>query len=531
MSFTYAGLFGPEALIDDQGRPMTSATIDVFTHGTTTHAAIYKDRLRATALANPVPTGVDGRTAGQGLDGYGNLSFFADPGVYDLQITSARGVRVVEIEIEADPQESGNAASAADAVTTVSASGASQTVTIGSGGTATYDITLTANCTLTFDASGAPAGKALVLTLWLRQDATGGRTVTWPASVQWSAQSTPTFNTLAKRGDIVQLVSDDGGTSWVGALARSSVLTVGTPAAPSLTVTPGDTANALTWGAVLAAPGVTAYKLYRSTTAGAETLYQTLGNVTSYNDTGLTNGTTYYYKLSAVNASGEGTLSTEQSGTPVSGVPGAGSHYLNVTGAANSYASTPNQTALNNLTTLDLRIKANLADWSQGGAQACMVSQWVSGGLHWMLYFQSSGIRFAYHGASGDKFISYTPGIPGSPSGGTTHWIRFTIDSSGNIQGYNCTGEDGVSWSAWGSPVAGGTAMLAASGNVGLYVGTEGDGSSHPLTGHIMALRISALGAGSDLVEVDFSTQTAGSTSFTGITGETWTVGSAASIV
>ncbi len=65
---------------------------------------------------------------------------------------------------------------------------------------------------------------------------------------------------------------------------------------------------------------ITGYKLYRSTVSGSETLVATLGAVHTYADTGLINGGTYYYRISAVNAIGEGPLSSEVTVT-VSALP------------------------------------------------------------------------------------------------------------------------------------------------------------------------------------------------------------------
>src|SRR5205807_1857669 len=42
----------------------------------------------------------------------------------------------------------------------------------------------------------------------------------------------------------------------------------------------------------------------------------TIGNVLTYTDTAVTNGVTYYYQVSAVNAAGEGPRSNEASATP-----------------------------------------------------------------------------------------------------------------------------------------------------------------------------------------------------------------------
>src|SRR5262249_30218959 len=91
------------------------------------------------------------------------------------------------------------------------------------------------------------------------------------------------------------------------------------PGAPTLSSATGGNGNvALAWSAPASNGGsaVTAYKVYRSTTSGGETLLTTLGNVTNWTDTSVTNGTTYYYKGTALNSAGESARSNERSATP-----------------------------------------------------------------------------------------------------------------------------------------------------------------------------------------------------------------------
>ncbi|HYL67299.1 MAG TPA: spherulation-specific family 4 protein, partial [Nitrosopumilaceae archaeon] len=56
---------------------------------------------------------------------------------------------------------------------------------------------------------------------------------------------------------------------------------------------------------------ITNYNIYRSTSSGTETFLVRIGNVLSYSDTGLSSGTTYFYKVTAVNSAGESTQSNE----------------------------------------------------------------------------------------------------------------------------------------------------------------------------------------------------------------------------
>jgi sugar lactone lactonase YvrE len=88
----------------------------------------------------------------------------------------------------------------------------------------------------------------------------------------------------------------------------------GIPTAPSgLTASAGNAQITLAWNAV---PGATSYKVYRSTTSGSGYAAAGTSTATSVLDTGLTNGTTYYYVVTAVNTTGESPRSSEVSVTP-----------------------------------------------------------------------------------------------------------------------------------------------------------------------------------------------------------------------
>lgn len=70
---------------------------------------------------------------------------------------------------------------------------------------ATQYVTLTGNPTFVF--SNPAEGQ--VYRLKLKQDATGGRTVTWP-TIKWRNSTTPTLTTTPNKEDIVTLLYIDG---------------------------------------------------------------------------------------------------------------------------------------------------------------------------------------------------------------------------------------------------------------------------------------------------------------------------------
>jgi predicted phage tail protein len=99
------------------------------------------------------------------------------------------------------------------------------------------------------------------------------------------------------------------------------------PGAPAgLTATPGDGQVTLSWTAPASDGGspVTGYNVYKGTKSGGETgpANGTLVTATGYKVTGLVNGTTYYFRVTAVNRVGEGPASAEASAIPVT-MPGA----------------------------------------------------------------------------------------------------------------------------------------------------------------------------------------------------------------
>jgi autotransporter-associated beta strand protein len=138
----------------------------------------------------------------------------------------------------------------------------------------------------------------------------------------------------------VQAFRSCWGNSDYSAAARAATLAPPAPVTPvGLLATPGNTQIVLSW---LVSTGAGGYNLKRAAVSGGP--YTTIASLTgtSYTNSGLVNGTTYYYVVSAVNAGGEGGNSLEAAATPLAF---ATAYWTNVlTTAAQSWNANANWT-------------------------------------------------------------------------------------------------------------------------------------------------------------------------------------------
>jgi fibronectin type 3 domain-containing protein len=123
--------------------------------------------------------------------------------------------------------------------------------------------------------------------------------------------------------------------------AEVSATPLSPPSNPSppqnLAAVAGNGQVALSWDAPAWDGGspVTGYSLYRGTAGAGEVFIRTVGNILTYTDTGLTNGQTYYFQITASNVAGESGRSNEAIARPAM-VPGQPTGLVAVAGTLQS---------------------------------------------------------------------------------------------------------------------------------------------------------------------------------------------------
>lgn len=223
-----------------------------------------------------------------------------------------------------------------------------------------------------------------------------------------------------------------GSFLFVLILSTAAVLSAQTtrPAAPQAStsrksvtsvklVTPavaGSHSVALTWTqSTTTSPAITGNKVYRGTVSGGETLlYTSTTPIVTYTDGPFTTGTTYYYRVTAVNTNGESAYSNEVSAV-VPSVPAV------PTALASGLSSAPGSQSV-------------ILTW----AQSSTTSPAVTG-------------NNVYRGtASGNEVLVYSSTLPittytdGPYSSGATYYYRVTAVNANGESAYSNEISQGV---------------------------------------------------------------------------------------
>ena len=142
--------------------------------------------------------------------------------------------------------------------------------------------------------------------------------------------SMPTARILLASAVVDHTIYAIGGRGQTSALSFNTVESLQLPSQPqSLTAAAGNAVVDLSWGSVSDA---VSYTVMRATTAGGP--YSVIADDltgTSYSDADVTNGTTYYYVVTAVNSAGESANSNEANATPQEAPVAAGKALLVIT--------------------------------------------------------------------------------------------------------------------------------------------------------------------------------------------------------
>ena len=123
-----------------------------------------------------------------------------------------------------------------------------------------------------------------------------------------------TVFTAAGTYAVTAITYDSHGVSKQSTVKTLTITAPAAPASPTgLAAITGDTRAILNWTAV---SGATGYNVKRSTSSGGP--YTTVGSPTSatWTDTGLTNGTVYFYVVSSTNSGGESANTAQVTTTP-----------------------------------------------------------------------------------------------------------------------------------------------------------------------------------------------------------------------
>jgi fibronectin type 3 domain-containing protein len=440
--------------IDGQGEPMYASTAQTwFTDTNVTDGSTHNYSIYAFTDGHSNRTGLKAATLSCAPGAPTAFAAAAGPGVGEIQLSwqppsetgasPVDGYKVYRANATNDPYE---------LVATLSDMAIFTDSGLPTGATRFYKINATnANgeglqsasaSASTFDVPGAPTGLSAsrgdgqVTLTWTAPTNDGGAPLTGYALYRGTSSGTTSFLANLGTGTSHTDTGLTNGATYYYQVAAKNLAGEGphsneanaTPAAlpgapPALTATRGNAQVSLAWD--VPANGGSAilnYTLYRGTTSGSETFHKLLGNVTSHTDTGLTNGVTYHYKVSANNTAGEGPQSNEASATPGT-VPSAPLSLAVARGPAVGELQLDWQAPTNNggLTIINYKVYRATSSGGTYGAVATLgnVLTYTDTGLpngatRW---YKISAVNDAGEGAQSSSASGTTFDVPSAPTG------------------------------------------------------------------------------------------------------------------
>ena len=214
----------------------------------------------------------------------------------------------------------------------------------------TDEKTTTATATLSAPSGLTATGAAGQVSLdWSAVNSASSYTVYWDNSTGVSSSSTAitsvstdnyTHSSLDNGSIYYYKVAAVGSDNTTGSLSSEVNAATPLPAPDNLSVSGANNTITLTWNSV---SGATSYTLFWDNVSGIDSSDTAITSITNdnYTHSNMDNGSTYYYKVAAVNSSGTGTLSSVASALLSANIQGSetySNHTYAITTSAMNHA-------------------------------------------------------------------------------------------------------------------------------------------------------------------------------------------------